>query len=832
MRRQWKTIPGALLTFLIATTLACGGGAAGGGSGGGLPADPGSGALALVDLSVGDSAGVALNTVLEFEFDRPLDPDTVRPDTIRIRSGPNFGAQVPGTYETDGETVRFYPRLPVRADLSDAGLAPGRDYRVTLPGAPDVATVRSSTNDRLGAQTEVSFRTSQPGGNLFTDNARDPIPPRVVSVNPADGATGVPTAAELTLHFNRRPLHPATVTASNVHLTLVSRDGTVYERPVAGRPVLIQSPESVTVRFEPDFPLADRATYRLTVERRTQDLVGNDVEPFTSTFTTADEPAHPGEFVVEFSAAEFETLADVRETTASWSDEEPDALAALFTVAGGDGTAGDFEPASNVTVTADDFPRGVRTEVVDGVETDVFHFRKLRIPEGVTVRFAPRSGGPNRPVALLALKDVEIAGTIDLSGGRGVDGEGTSLDRSIPFAAGGRAGPGATAGADNYTGSRATNAPPADAEDVPGGPQGGRGGEGSGHSRYSWSGGGGGGASRTDGKAGTKGGYSFTASYNGAGGAGGLSPESQGLDANPGRRPNLGGAGGGAGGLGYYWPTSTNWRQAAGSGGGGGGAITIQTAGDIVFASGAQIRADGGDGGNANNRSSYYGGAGGGGGGGSVLLRGTGEVDLASGVTISVAGGKGGVYVNTFTRYRGGEGGEGGDGYLRIEAREDPNSPGKARIDGLVQTTVTPGSTTTGIFSPRGGGAPSVGQTHFVNLGVFDPVMNRPAAADVVATRYDDEVRIEVQMAVEDGNDLGRPDLSALDVTDADGDGRFDDTLDPARLSEWTPLSGIESLNGRGYSFLRVRVVFQLDANQGPDDPLPSLERLRIPYEF
>mgnify|MGYP000561990192 CR=1 FL=1 len=44
---------------------------------------------------------------------------------------------------------------------------------------------------------------------------------------------------------------------------------------------------------------------------------------------------------------------DKDETTASWDEAIPDALVALFTVAGGMGTSGDLTPLANETRTPD-----------------------------------------------------------------------------------------------------------------------------------------------------------------------------------------------------------------------------------------------------------------------------------------------------------------------------------------------------------------------------------------------------------------------------------------------------------------------------------------------
>jgi hypothetical protein len=702
----------------------------------------------------------------------------------------------------------------VLPDLSDAGFQPDTDYRLTLPGRPKVATVRSVENDRVGRKTEVSFHTAGLiDDGLFRDNFLDAAPPTVLHVTPADGAVDVPASSEIVVTFNRRPLLPTSVNTGNITLVMVERRGRSVYRPIPGQLELRQSHDAVQVAFLPDYPLADEAVYELSVDRRVQDLLGNDVDPFESTFAIRDEAARDGELVLDFTAQEKASDSDLDRTTASWDEQVGGALAAIFTIAGGNGTAGDLNPTADLVIRPENFPRGMTTELVDGIVYDVYNFRSVHIPAGVTVRVAPSQSGENRPAKIVALKDIRIDGTLTVSGADGEDGDNTSFTSAMPGAAGGLAGPGGGDGASAYTGSDVTDVPAQDGGDVEKGGGGGLGGEsgtwsfnGSFTYGYSWAGGGGGGGSRLAGQDGTDGGYRFNTDYNGKGGRGGASTVQRGHPENEAREPNVGG--------------------------GGGGAITIQSAGNVTLGENGRILADGGVGGRSSVSSSYYGGAGGGGAGGSILIRATQTVEFEGPSVLSVAGGAGGAYRGTSSSYTGGQGGDGGDGYLRIEAREDENAPGKPLIAGLPQTQATYGPVPEGVYAPRGGGAPSVGQTLWRNLGVFDPVMRKPTAADIVATLLNDTMQIEVQMAVEDVNAFGDPDLSALDVTDQDADGDYEDTLNPSALSEWTKLSEIETLNGNGYQFIRIRVTFQLDDEQTADQPLPYLDYLRIPYRF
>jgi hypothetical protein len=123
----------ACLALLGAGLGSCGGG------GPGIPPL----AVVLFNFSPG-FGGVALNAPLELRFSAPVDLDTVTPDTIRIftttttTDQPDPGAPAIGDYEVTGDVVVFRPRIPRRADLTDAGLRIGFTYAIQVPASPDV----------------------------------------------------------------------------------------------------------------------------------------------------------------------------------------------------------------------------------------------------------------------------------------------------------------------------------------------------------------------------------------------------------------------------------------------------------------------------------------------------------------------------------------------------------------------------------------------------------------------------------------------------------------------------------------------------------------------
>src|SRR5687768_5819844 len=178
-------------TGLSALATGCGGGGGGSGSGDTLPG------LILVDFLQAGQDNVPLNRVLEFRFSSPIDPKTIGPESLQIRQGPLFGSQIFGQYIIQGSTVFFEPALAGLCDLSDGGLQPNTDYRVTAIGAPEEFAIRNLAGDPLQQTTSqgLTFHTrSDTSPELFEDQ-KPGLLPTVLSTTPADGTANLPVGA-------------------------------------------------------------------------------------------------------------------------------------------------------------------------------------------------------------------------------------------------------------------------------------------------------------------------------------------------------------------------------------------------------------------------------------------------------------------------------------------------------------------------------------------------------------------------------------------------------------------------------------------------------------
>ena len=109
----------------------------------------------------------------------------------------------------------------------------------------------------------------------------DVVAPTILAVDPADGSTGVSLNAPVTLTFSEA-MDPTTCTETSVKVS----DG------VTGTVVT----DGAQVTFHPSEPLDLLVTYEVSVTTGVCDVAGNALKvPFTSSFTTADQPvAHPG----------------------------------------------------------------------------------------------------------------------------------------------------------------------------------------------------------------------------------------------------------------------------------------------------------------------------------------------------------------------------------------------------------------------------------------------------------------------------------------------------------------------------------------------------------
>ena len=820
------------------------------------------GPLRVLNVNVEILSDVPLNRPVVVQFSDLVDPASVGADTVQVRRGPNFAVQAPGSYEVRGPFVVFRPRLPSLPDLSDAGFQGNTDYRLVIPGIPATATVLRDDGKPLSRTYVASFHTAVDPNFLFAASEfLDAPPPRVVCTLPADslpvdpwthpgGAEDVPTGAIPRVVMNRVPLLPASAAPPAVELVVTSLRGVPSSTRIPGRVVIEQDPSRVVLSFVPAVPLPDRSRFALRIDRSVTDLSGGfeladhegraaihvqaanelvtnpgsplatfavdhpmEIDPRTFlVFTTRDEAAADLDRTLAFDGTDADidggVGVDPARTNASFDGVVPGAVAGAVVAAGGDGHLGELAPKQSIVLDTDspESPGGV------------FHYQRIRIPFGVTVRVRG-----SRPAVIRCREDVLVEGRITVDGGDGEKAEDVLGSADLPVRVGGFGGAGGGAGGGSYSGPEygMRGASGLDAPD--GGGFGGQGGgEAAGTALYSYGGGGGGGGHATAGEGGLDGNWSpsypeYTGPGGAAGAAGGILPSSEAT--SDGRDfAGTGGGGGGAGGNGHLVFGSVNQRTSGAGGGGGGGGVLISSAGNIRFS--GLGTAVGGQGGPRVGNGGPSGAPGGGGAGGALALFAAGDLDV-TGATFLVHGGAAGS--NTASGAIG-QAGKGANGFIRLE--DGDGSP-----TGLASATVTMAAATVGLFDPSSLATdePSLFTGTWFLLPAFQPEVLPFVDADLPqALIPGSEIRWEIQMADDSPVEPGRPDLATVHPVTGE-------SSNPDRATGWVLLkdaAGIKdvavALNGRGFQHFRIRVSFQLPDGVRGGDPVPSVDGFRL----
>ncbi len=208
---------------------------------------------------VTNAVGVARNTVVEVEYNKPLDPASVGPATVTLHRNVSGTPVVTAAVSLvrGGRVVRVVPAAPLAADTP---------YFVRLGGA-----IRDLDGRLQGGTFSRAFRT---GADL------DTTAPAVVSLSPPDAAAGVGINARVRAVFDEA-VNPLTVDGQSVLLT----DGVTGIVPctihfaAGNRDVLIL----------PHAPLLAARAYTLQVAA-VEDGAGNPVSVATALFTTGAAP--------------------------------------------------------------------------------------------------------------------------------------------------------------------------------------------------------------------------------------------------------------------------------------------------------------------------------------------------------------------------------------------------------------------------------------------------------------------------------------------------------------------------------------------------------------
>lgn len=196
---------------------------------------------------------VPIASDISITFSEVMDPLSITTFSIGVNNGAVIGTV---SLDSTQKIATFHPT---------SSLNPDTPYTVTVS-----STVGDAAGNRLPGDYTFTFRTLK----------IDSIAPRVVSVTPVSGATGVATGTSISATFSEA-VSASTISSSSFSVSGVS--GTVS-----------YNPSTWVATFTPSAPLAAGTTYTVTISTAVQDLSGNSLAGAKVwTFTTAGATPPP-----------------------------------------------------------------------------------------------------------------------------------------------------------------------------------------------------------------------------------------------------------------------------------------------------------------------------------------------------------------------------------------------------------------------------------------------------------------------------------------------------------------------------------------------------------
>lgn len=377
--------------------------------------------LELRQVHPSQAEGLFLNEPVVLHFSEELDPTSVHPLSVSIRS--ESGRLARGSWEVVGRSLTFRPDPPLRADLMDGGYEPGRVHELTLAGFPRLDGLRGASGAYLARGVRWRFRTAggrnqADTGLLFEDSSLGVAKPLVLLT------TEIEPTGEIRLESGE-PLDPRTVDGR--HFALVAR-AKPDSAPVPLRARLLENHDKSA------FPRRGTALLVLTPAQRLepgeiytlellparpglQDFGGNPLHTIAAGIPgaravlrvrapEADASDEPGFLSEEFESTDLRSVEAVPSSagTALWRGTGKVEL--LWPMAAGDGALGHvaldgYEARVDLCAERLELPRGVACTLSERPGPVLLRSQGALRLDGTLQRRTKGPGPPSRPAPLL-----------------------------------------------------------------------------------------------------------------------------------------------------------------------------------------------------------------------------------------------------------------------------------------------------------------------------------------------------------------------------------------------------------------------------------------------
>ena len=245
------------------------------------------------------------NSPIDIEFSKPIDPTTVNTTNFVLAFCGNNGQKVNTTVALRTPTiVRITPTSVLFPNFTN----PGYCYTVST-------AVKDTNGNNLANALSNYF---------YTGAGKDTAQPQVSSITPPNTSTNIGTNAPVQMRFNKL-INTLTVSTSTVQITTMV-NGTAT--PIAPMSISFITPTNTNfdsnnlttyALFTPINVLPDNAVINIAISN-VQDLAGNNIVPYTASFTTKVGPDLSTPTVISTSPISQQTVPNNSVITVNFSE--------------------------------------------------------------------------------------------------------------------------------------------------------------------------------------------------------------------------------------------------------------------------------------------------------------------------------------------------------------------------------------------------------------------------------------------------------------------------------------------------------------------------------
>jgi hypothetical protein len=216
---------------------------------------------------------VPLNTVIQIEYDEPLDSTTVTLSNITLQNYDSGGYLSPNLSLTgNGQVINIAPT---------SNLSAHTDYQACVTNG-----VKNTAEKKVA-----------PNCYFFTTGATtDTAAPTIVSLAPTNNSTNIGTNAAVSVNFNKS-INPVSATSSTIQL---SAGGTALPTSISFPVTSSGNPDYTRVTVTPQAPLPAGTQIKVVISGVTSEA-GKSVATTTSFFTTQPQPDYNAPYVLNSS---------------------------------------------------------------------------------------------------------------------------------------------------------------------------------------------------------------------------------------------------------------------------------------------------------------------------------------------------------------------------------------------------------------------------------------------------------------------------------------------------------------------------------------------------